>query len=244
MKTNRNLFTVTFLISLLLFLTSITITMGSQSADTLLKEAKLLLKADTQYLDARFNNKWEIIYSFQHPDYQKKISIEEFKYFSGRIAANYREDKYFQRISGAPAYPSVEKIKRNPFRNDFFLGIPIPPTYLLIPHALKQVKDHKLENVYINDSATLGKATIRLNIVENFPPSFRMFDRNMKYDIVYIDYWEKVDGKWVLALMRPFPETKPHISGSKEKRYEHPLPMDKFRWDNVQFTEFKVEELQ
>lgn len=243
MKTNRNLFTITFLISLFLFLISITITMGSQSADTLLKEAKLLFKADTQYLDARFNNKWEIIYSFQHPNYQKKISIEEFKYFNGHIAANYREDKYFQKISGYPTYPSVEGIKRNPFRKGPF-DILIPPTYRLIPHALKQVKGHKLENVYINDSVTLGKVAIKLNIVESFPPFFRMPDAKMKYDIVYIDYWEKVDGKWVLALMKPFPETKPHISGSKEKRYEHPIPIDKFRWDNVQFTEFKVEELK
>lgn len=244
MKKNLSFFAITCLISLLLFSTSFTISMSSQNADALLEEAKLLLNADAQYLDARLKNKWKIIYSFQHPDYQKKISIEEFKYFNGHIAINYREDKFFQRISGAPAYPSVEKIKKNPFRNAPFFDIPIPPTYRLMKRPTEHVRGHKLENVYIDDSVTFGKVTIRLNIVEAFPPAFRMIDSEMKYDIVYVDYWKKVNDKWVLALMRPFPETKPHISGSKEKRYEHPIPMDKSRWDKVQFTGFKVEELK
>lgn len=241
MKSILNVFIFTFLVSLLLISAKPPEIMSSQATETLFKEAQSLLKVDSRYLDARFSSNWEIIYSFQHPDYRKAISIDEFKYFKGRIVMNYRQDKSFQRISGAPTYPSVEEMKKNPLRKPLF-GLPVPPVYRLIPNMFVSIKNHKLENVFVDDSGTLGKTIIRLDILEDFPPMFQI-DEKIKRDSLYVDYWEKVNGKWVLAVMRPFPNKGPRISGAQTEVPEHPVPIGLSRWKTGSFTEFKVEDL-
>lgn len=208
------------------------------SKDVLLKEAKLLNHAGSQYLDARLQNQWKAIYEFQHPEFQKTISFEEFQYFNGSVVINYREDKNFH-ISGAPTPPPVEEIKKNPFRTNPFTDLPVSPTYRLIPNILTDITSHKLEGVFIDDSGTIGKVAISLKVETSMPPIFRAPDLKMKEDIMYIDYWEKVNGKWFLAIMKWFPEF--HISGVVPKK--HPVPVDMSRWDTANFTNFNPEEL-
>jgi len=237
-----NLIISIFLVSLLLFLLSTPVVMSAESKDMLFKEAQLLYKTDSQYVDARFKNQWKAIYSFQHPGYQKAISVEEFQYFGGHVVANYREDKTFQRnISGFPIYPSVEDIKRNPIKKDPFLGVPLPPEYRFIPNPLFNVTGHKFEKVYINNSGTLGKVAFRLKIIETFPPSVMAGELKIKRDILFVDYWEKVNGKWVVPFMKPF---FGHLSGASTKLMEHPFPTDMTRWNTAHFTEFKPEDLK
>lgn len=215
--------------------------MSSGIKNTLHQEAQKLYETDSRYVDARLQNDWKAIYSFQHPEYQKAISFEEFKYFVGHVTVNYRENKNFQRnVSGFAIYPSVEDIKRNPVKKDHFSGVPLPPLYRFIPNPLIHVTGHKFKNIYIDDSGTLGKASIMLNILQKFPPSLRAGDLAIKRKVLYIDHWKKINGKWVLALMKQFPGQ--HISGAVSK--EHPVPKDISRWETAHFTEFKPEDLK
>ncbi len=232
-----NLIVSTFLVSLLLLSLSARIVTGSENKDALLKEAQILYKAGSRYVDARFKNQWKIIYSFQHPEYQKAISSEEFQYFSGHVPTNYREDRSFKRnVSGYPLYPSVEDIKRNPIKKDPFLGVPLPPEYGFIPSPYFTYTGHKFKKLYLDDSGTLGKVAIKLDVIE-IPPVLRF---KIRRDILYIDYWEKINGKWVLAIMKRF--STAHVSGAVTK--EHPVPKDKFRWDKADFTEFNPEDFK
>ena len=232
-----NLIISTFLVSLLLLSVSASIVIGSENKDTLLKEAQILYKAGSRYVDARRQNQWKIIYSFQHPEYQKTISFEEFKYFSGHVAINYRKDRSFKRnVSGYPLYPSVEDIKRNPIKKDPFLGVPLPSLYRFIPSLGINISSHKFEKVYLDDSGTLGKVAIKLNVIETPATARFKIHRNIQY----IDYWEKNNGKWVLAVMKQFLTL--HVSGSVTK--EHPVPRDVSRWDKAHFTEFNPEDFK
>ncbi len=233
-----NLIISTFLVSLLLLSVSASIVTGSENKNTLFKEAQILYKAGSQYVDARFQNQWKIIYSFQHPEYQKAISVEEFQYFNGHVAINYRKDRNFKRnISGIPLYPSVEDIKRNPIKKDPFLGVPLPQIYRFIPNPhINTAGHHKFEKVYLDDSGTLGKVAIKLNVTE-IPPTGRF---KIVRGVPYIDYWEKNNGKWVLAVMKQFLTL--HVSGSVTK--EHPVPRDVSRWDKAHFTEFNPEDFK
>ena len=232
-----NLIISTFLVSLLLLSVSASIVIGSENKDTLLKEAQILYKAGSRYVDARRQNQWKIIYSFQHPEYQKTISFEEFKYFSGHVAINYRKDRSFKRnVSGYPLYPSVEDIKRNPIKKDPFLGVPLPSLYRFIPSLGINISSHKFEKVYLDDSGTLGKVAIKLDVIETAPvPMLKM-----RRDVLYIDYWRKNNGKWVLAVMKRFSTL--HVSGAVTR--EHPVPSNVSRWDKAHFTEFKPEDFK
>ncbi len=71
-----NLIVSIFLVSLLLFSLRAPVVMSSESRDTLLKEAQILYEADSRYVDARLQNQWKIIYSFQYPEYLKAISFK------------------------------------------------------------------------------------------------------------------------------------------------------------------------
>ena len=227
-----------FLFVFLLFSVNAHIAMSSEGKDRLFKEALTLYKADSQYAEARFKNQWKTIYSFQHPNYKKAISFEEFQYFDGHVLSNYREDKTFQRnTSGVPIYPSLKDIKKDPRRKDPFLGIPLPPTYRFIPNPMIRVTKYKIEKVYVDDSGTLGKVAVRLKITEDLPIKDPIKARR---DTLYIDHWEKIDGKWVLAITKPHLR---HISGSALQITEHPVPVDASRWSAAHFTEFKPEEL-
>ncbi|MEE9165668.1 MAG: hypothetical protein V3U15_05340, partial [Nitrospinota bacterium] len=162
------------------------------------------------------------------------------QYFNGHVATNYRKNRYFMRnTSGYSLYPSVEDIKRNPIKKDPFLGVPLPPIYRFIPSPLFNFTGHKFEKVYLDDSGTLGKVAISLNVIQTPPPAV-MSDFKIHRDILYIDYWEKINGKWVLSVMKQFPGL--HVSGAVTR--EHPVPRDMSRWDTAHFTEFKPEDLK
>lgn len=238
MKTRKKLVCTSFMIGLLFF-PFLSSSPSIKAQETLTHEAKLLIKTESQYLDARLNDKWEMIYSFQHPDFQKSVSLEEFKYFRGKVFINYRKDQYFHRISGAPSYPSVEEIKKTP-RETGFMGITFPTVYHFFQNPLARAESYKLKKVLIANNDTLGKAIVRISIAERLPILFRMADTKIKRETIYIDYWEKVNGKWFITLMKTFSESRPHISGGQTKQKEHLIPRDISPWEKAQFTEFNI----
>ena len=75
-------------------------------------EAQVLFDREKQLFNARINVDWEKMHSFQHPDFRKKISVDEIRYFEGWAASDYREKaKQNAHISGAYV-PNVDYMKK------------------------------------------------------------------------------------------------------------------------------------
>ena len=55
------------------------------------QEVKNLYEIQNNYVKHKLENNWGKIYSYQHPEFRKKVSIAEFKFFNGQVADNYRE---------------------------------------------------------------------------------------------------------------------------------------------------------
>ena len=47
------------------------------------EEAKILFDREKLLFNARMNVDWEKIHGFQHPEFRKKISVDEIRYFEG-----------------------------------------------------------------------------------------------------------------------------------------------------------------
>ena len=80
----------------------------------LIEEARVLAEREAIFVNARLKNDWEKIYDFQHPNFRKKISRDEIKYFEGWAAYDYREQaKANAHISGlfTPTVAFMKKIQ-------------------------------------------------------------------------------------------------------------------------------------
>jgi len=89
---------------------------ASEVSDKFLNEAKTLANLEDDFFKKRLNNDLKGAYSHQHPVYKEKISIEEFLYFEGRVASDYRGGTGAH-ISGS-MLPTLEHIKKNPSKRD------------------------------------------------------------------------------------------------------------------------------
>ena len=57
----------------------------------LTEDVRVLVDREKQFFNARIDVDWEKIHSLQHPDFRKKISVDEMRYFEGWAASDYRE---------------------------------------------------------------------------------------------------------------------------------------------------------
>ena len=79
----------------------------------LTEDIRVLFDREKQLFNARKNLDWEKIHGLQHPDFRKKISVDEIRYFEGWAPIDYREKaKQNAHISGAYV-PSVDYMKKN-----------------------------------------------------------------------------------------------------------------------------------
>ncbi len=254
MQKNGALF-IMLSISTVLLLVNISTGASSQDNRALFNEAKLLLEADTQYLNARMKNKWETIYSFQNPDYRKAISIEEFKFYNGHVLMDYKKNKP-QRISGSQtfggqtfkSFKSTEELKKainkELAKRKNFIGAPMPPTYKIFTSPVISIQSHKVEKIFLNGRGTLGKVIVRLGIMENLSAALRSPGLKVKRKVLYTDYWEKMGNQWVVAITGLFPAPNIHVSGSMAGHILHPVPIDLSQWEAAHYSEFKVEDLK
>ena len=105
----KKLFKITvFLFTGLLLLNSFSTASASwaEGGDATLKQAQELNKLEKEYFNKRLKNDLRGAYEFQHPEYKKQVSVEEFLYFEGRVLAGYR-DGVLGHISGG----MIPKIK-------------------------------------------------------------------------------------------------------------------------------------
>jgi hypothetical protein len=184
----------------------------AQVSDKFLKEAKTLTKLEDDFFKKRLNNDLKGAYNYQHPDYKEKISIEEFLYFEGRLESDYRNG-VMPHISGL-MIPSMEHIKKNTVKRDI-LGFPRPSYYKWFMNPFIKVQRYSLERISISEDGQYAMVKIVLKGRERLNPAQVRGD--IQFDMIrpHVDYWEKVDGKWVITVL----VDKTSISGAMKTLY-------------------------
>ncbi|QPJ64229.1 MAG: hypothetical protein G3M78_01960 [Candidatus Nitrohelix vancouverensis] len=210
------------------------------STQTSAKEASIdtarnLLALEKDFIHQRIKEDWEAIYQYQHPKYREKISIEEFKFFNGRLSYNYRElaDAH---ISGAKP-PPVEYIKKSGHQRDM-LGFPIPFKFRWVANPLFKMQSHSIDKVAISKNGALAKVEWKVNGLERVDPRFTRMDISYEIQLPFIDYWENTSEGWRISLLT----LAPNISGGPLINYL--IPNDNSAWKQSDFIEWDAEHLE
>ena len=200
------------------------------TAPLLTEEAKIILDKVEQLFRARQKEDWEKIHGLQHPDFRKKVSVDEIRYFEGWVTNDFREKaKQNAHISGA-FVPTLDFIKKNPNKRDP-LGFPVARRYKWSDNPFLKIKTYSLENISISADGKYAKVKTMLKGRQRINPI--MARGNFEFDAQYplTDYWEKVDGEWVITLL-----SKPvNTSGSGILKYY--VPNNKSGWGKADFME-------
>ena len=203
----------------------------------LLEEAQVLVDKEAQFFEARMTTDWEKIHSLQHPDFRKRISVEEVRYFEGWVDQDFRERaKRNAHISGA-AVPTLEYMKRHPHKFDP-LGFPVARRYMWSGNPFLKIKTYSLEKISISKNGKYAKVGILIKGKQRLNPA--IVRGNFEFDAQYplTDYWEKVEGDWVITLL----SAPIAMSGAGILKYY--LPNDKSGWGKADFVEINPEDLK
>ena len=222
------------LLSVMILLATISGKSWGQVSDEVLKEAKILAKIENAYFKKRINNDLRGAYQHQHPAFKEKISVEEFLYFEGRVASDYREG-IEAHISGG-MLPSIDFIKKNPTKRDP-LGFPRPSYYQWYANPFITVKSYSLERISISNDGKYAKVEITIKGEEQLNPA--AVRGNIRFDIErsHVDYWEKVDGQWAITVLA----YNPSVSGSRmAHRF---IPNNNDAWQKMDYIEIDSESL-
>ena len=203
----------------------------------LIEEARVLAEKEANFVNARIKNDWEKIYDVQHPNFRKKISMDEIRFFEGWAPYDYREQaKINAHISGF-FKPTWAYIKKNPNKVDP-LGFPVPRKYRWSQNPFITIKGHSLENISISKDGKYAKVKVMLEGTDRVNPAATrglMLAYDSKHSLT--DYWEKVDGSWFITLL-----SKPvFISGVSLLNYF--TPNDKSDWGKASFVEIDPKNL-
>ena len=199
-----------------------------QVSDQFLSEAKTLAKLEDDYLKKRLNNDLKGAYQYQHPAYKKKILLEEFLYFEGRLESEYR-NRIQAHISGG-MLPPLDYIKKN-YRKRDVLGFPRPSYYKWFENPFIKVKGYSLERVSISEDGKYAMVAIRLEGRERLNPALIRGDIEFDLNRSHIDYWEKVDGKWLITVLMD----NSSISGANKTLYF--IPNNNDAWGKMEYVE-------
>ena len=229
---------ITVILGLLLSISSPQL-MYAKNAITpqLTEDVRVLFDREKGFFNARKNVNWEKIHSFQHPDFRKKISVAEIQYFEGWAASDYREKaKQNAHISGAYV-PSVGYMKKHIYKKDP-LGFPVKRRYAWSGDPFLKIKSYSLEKISISTDGKYAKVKVMLKGLQQLNPVL-VRTGNFEFDAQYVltDYWEKVDGEWVITLL-----SKPvNTSGSGILKYY--VPNNKSGWGKADFAEINPADL-
>ena len=203
----------------------------------LIEEAQVLAEKEAQFVDARITIDWDKIHGLQHPDFRKKISVDEVRYFEGWVAYDYRKKaKQNVHISGA-FVPTLDFIKKYPNKLDP-LGFPVPRRYVWSNDPFLKIKSYSLEKISISKNRKYAKVRIMTRGRQRLNPA--IVRGNFEFDAQYplTDYWEKVEGDWVITLL----SAPIAMSGAGILKYY--LPNDKSGWGKADFVEINPEDLK
>ena len=199
-------------------------------------EAIILFEKEKQLFSARQKRDWKKIHAFQHPVFRKKVSVNEIKYFEGWVTEDYREkSKQNAHISGSYV-PPVDYIIKNPNKKDP-LGFPVPRRYKWSENPFFKVKTLDIKKYLISTDGKYAKVEMMVKGRERLNPALVRGDFEFDAQYPLTDYWEKVDGNWVITLL-----SKPvNTSGAGFlKRY---FPNNKSGWEKMDFVEINPVDL-
>ena len=194
-----------------------------------LQEAKKLAGLEVDYFQQKIRNDWEALYAYQHPDYRERVSIDEFQFFDGRVLYNYREEA-MHHVSGGLT-PSLEFIRKNPKKKDA-LGFSHPRKYRWFSNPFITIQGYDLKRVSISEDGNHGMVEVELRGIEKLNPAMVRGDIQFNVKKPHIDYWEKVDGTWKIALLADAAS----ISGGTKVRYF--IPNSNAAWEKMKFTAY------
>jgi len=204
----------------------------------LTEEAKILFDREKKWFNARVNVDWEKMHSLQHPEFRKKISVTEMLYFEGWAASDYREKaKQNAHISGAYV-PSVDYMKQNIYKIDP-LGFPVKRRYEWSGNPYLTIKTFSLEKISISTDGKYAKLKVMLKGRERLNPAV-VRGGHYEFAAQYptTDYWEKVNGNWVITLL-----SKPaNLSGTGALKFF--VPNNKSGWGKAEFVEINPADLK
>ena len=203
-------------------------------SDEVLKEAKILAHLEDDYFKKRLNNDLKGVYQYQHPAYREKISVEEFLYFEGRLISEYRNGMQAH-ISGV-MLPSLEHIKKNTTKKDV-LGFPRPSRYKWFENPFIKIEGYTLERISISENGKYAMTEIMLTGTERLNPALIRGDISFDMKRSHIDYWEKVNGKWVITILID----NSSISGSNKTLYF--IPNNNDAWQKMEYVQIDSENL-
>jgi len=230
---------ITVILGLLLSISSPQL-MYAKNAITpqLTEDVRVLFDREKQLFNARMDVDWEKMHSFQHPDFRKKISVVEMRYFEGWAASDYREKaKQNAHISGAYV-PNVDYMKKNVYKKDP-LGFPVKRRYEWSRNSFITIKTFSLEKISISTDGKYAKVKVMLKGRERINPVItRGGDFEFAAQFPTTDYWEKVNGNWVITLL-----SKPaNLSGTGTLKFF--VPNNKSSWGKAEFVEINPLDLK
>jgi hypothetical protein len=194
-----------------------------------LQEVEKLAALESDYFQKKIRSDFPGVYGYQHPEFKKHVSVEEFQYFDGRVVYNYR-DGAEHHISGG-LMPSLAFIKMNPVKKDM-LGFPQQREFRWFANPFITIQDYALKRISISEEGNHAMVMVELKGRERLNPA--IVHDNIEFDFreSHIDYWEKVDGQWNIALLADASS----ISGGSKVRYF--IPNSNADWEKMKFIAY------
>ncbi len=200
---------------------------GDNVPQAFLKEAKTLYKLEEDYYHRRLKSDWNAIYAYQHPKLRENITLDEFKFYDGRIGRNFLLMNPLH-VSGA-GQQFREYIKKHKHKVDM-LGFPIPHKYRLFKNPTTRPKTFQITNIDISKNGKYAKVGFVVTGKGLFPPEIWRGVKEIPVKEEITDFWEKVDGQWKLTLL----QKNLNISGSDKKFFM--IPENSKHWDHMEFV--------
>lgn len=198
------------------------------------QEGKSLYEIQKNYVKYKMESNWGKIYSYQHPEFRKKVSIAEFKFFNGQVTGNYRENVRAH-VSGGYGIPSMEYINSHQDKKDI-LGFPAFRYYPMTSNKYIKIDKVRIDKISISDHGKYAKGIMTYKGIETMDPGRIRGILKFPVSLTMEDYWEKIDGNWYITLLRN--TTK--LSGNS---YYHFIPNNKSSWESTKFIEFDPRDL-
>lgn len=193
------------------------------------QEVSRLAALEKDYFQRKIGNDLEGVYAYQHSEFKKHISIEEFQFYSGRVVYNYR-DGAEHHVSGGLT-PTVAFIKNNPEQRDA-LGFPRQTKFRWFDNPFISVQSYDLKRIMISEDGKYAKVAVELKGREKINPALVRGDIGHEIKKPFIDYWEKVGGEWKIALLTGASS----ISGGSKEQYF--IPNSAAAWEKMKFISY------
>lgn len=194
-----------------------------------LQEVAKLAALEKDYFQKKIHNDLKGVYGYQHPEFRKHVSIEEFQFFDGRVVYDYR-DGTEHHLSGGLT-PSLAFIKRNPVKKDM-LGFPQQRKFRWFANPFITVQSYALKRISISEEGNYAMVTVEMKGRERINPAIAHGDIEFDIKEPHIDYWEKVGGIWKIALLADAAS----ISGGSRVRYF--IPNSNADWEKMKFIAY------